>query len=102
MNLGVVESFLEKFKEAEHSYKVALYLGFGIIHSRSYPQCLFNLGTLYMNTGQFEKAIINFEKALKVDPEHDGASINLLGLGLRYRYSLTTTCGSMNVFGGSK
>jgi len=102
MNLGVVEGFLEKHKEAEHSFKVALYLGFDIIHSKSYPQCLFNLGTLYMNTGEFEKAISYFEKALKADPNHFGAQINLSGLSLRYYNYLSDKCGSINVFGDSK
>ena len=93
---------MEKFEEAEKSFKVALYVGFDMIHLKHLPQCLFNLGTLYMNTGRFEEAILHFEKALQVNPDHFGADVNLNGLGIRYRMDLTTKCGSMNVFGSSK
>ena len=52
MNLGIVQANLNKFHNAEQSYLEALNLKNGF-----YPDCLFNLGTLYLKLRQFEKAI---------------------------------------------
>ena len=52
MNLGIVQVNLNKFKEAEKSYVKALDLKFGI-----YPDCLFNLGTLYLKMRKLETAV---------------------------------------------
>ena len=52
MNLGIVQANLNKFHSAEQSYLEALNLKNGV-----YPDCLFNLGTLYLKLRQFEKAI---------------------------------------------
>ena len=53
MNLGIVQTNLNKFQDAEQSYTEALRLKFGI-----YPDCLFNLGTLYLKMKQFDKAVL--------------------------------------------
>ena len=52
MNLGIVQANLKKFHNAEQSYLEALNLKNGF-----YPDCLFNLGTLYLKLRQLENAI---------------------------------------------
>ena len=53
MNLGIVQANLKKYQEAEESYLKALNLKLGV-----FPDCLFNLGTMYLKLRQSKKAIL--------------------------------------------
>ena len=65
MNLGIVQTNLNKFQDAEQSYTEALRLKFGI-----YPDCLFNLGTLYLKLKQFDKAVFGNITVSNQIPNH--------------------------------
>lgn len=62
-NLGVAYLALEDFKQAEKNFLVASTL------NPDYPLAFFNLATLYLRTGELEKAEQFFQKYLKLKPE---------------------------------
>lgn len=45
---------------------------------RKFAHAWFNLGVIYMNSGDFANAIENFETTLKIDPQYFNALLNLV------------------------
>ena len=62
-NLGVAYLALENFKQAEKNFLIAATL------NPKYPLAFFNLATLYLRTGELDKAADYFQKYLKLKPE---------------------------------
>ena len=73
--LCVVELKLGKYYDAIESAKKALqydeYPGYSNI------QVWYTLGTAYLKTRKFEKAIENYQKVIKADPKNDDALVNM-------------------------
>ncbi|HAG50487.1 MAG TPA: serine/threonine protein kinase, partial [Deltaproteobacteria bacterium] len=63
-NLGLLDS-------AEGEYKIALKLNPDSLLAHN------NLGVVYAKKGDVEKAIIEFQEALRIDPSYSGARDNL-------------------------
>lgn len=60
-----------KFKEAAADYE-------SIVQSADWSAALFyNLGNAYFRTGEFGRAILNYERALALEPNHPEAQANL-------------------------
>jgi tetratricopeptide (TPR) repeat protein len=60
-----------KFKEAAADYE-------SLVQSADWSAALFyNLGNAYFRTGEFGKAILNYERALALEPNHPEAQANL-------------------------
>ena len=62
--LGAVLSFTGRLKEAETKIKKALFL-----NPIPPPRYFYQLGLVYQNCNKFEKAVSEYEKALKLNPD---------------------------------
>ncbi|CAG7826142.1 unnamed protein product [Allacma fusca] len=71
MNLGIVLS-RKNTTEAMDCYFKALE------HRRRYPDCEYNLGNLYLDVGDKERAIKSWIKAVSLKPTHTQAWVNLI------------------------
>jgi tetratricopeptide (TPR) repeat protein len=67
-NLGVTYLAMNEYAQAEKNLLVAIRL------NPSYPLAYFNLATLYMRTGEMDKAVQFFEKYLNLKPEDVSAA----------------------------
>ncbi len=72
MNLGIVQTALKKYQQAEISYQTALK------HRPFYPDCYFNLGNLYLEQGLLSQALAAWNNATNQRPTHGKAWINQL------------------------
>ena len=72
MNLGVVQANLNELADAEYSYKMAL------SQRKSYPDCHYNLGTLYLKGQHFSKARQHFGTAIQLRQNHFPSWSNLV------------------------
>ncbi|XP_023230734.1 transmembrane and TPR repeat-containing protein 4-like [Centruroides sculpturatus] len=72
MNLGIVQSSKGKVIEAEQSYLTA------INHRKHYPDCYYNLGNLYLEQKQYEKAYLAWKNATTLQPNHLVAWNNMI------------------------
>ena len=72
MNLGTVQAALRDFEVAEKSYVKALSL------RRSYPDCWYNLGNLYLKFAKAVKAKEAFDQAIFLNPNHRSSWLNLV------------------------
>ena len=82
-NLGVVLLRVGRWDEAQEALLSALKLeGF------RYAEASYNLGRVYSARGQHDLAAREWRRALKVNPEHDGASYALSRVGAEERISV--------------
>ena len=82
-NLGVVLLRVGRWDEAQEALLSALKLeGF------RYAEASYNLGRVYSARGQHDLAAREWRRALKVNPEHDGASYALSRVGADERISV--------------
>ena len=58
MNLAITQQAQKNFLEAEQNYLKALEL------RTTYPDCEYNLGNLYLKTGQLDLAEMRFRSAI--------------------------------------
>lgn len=73
-NYGHAASKLWLVEEAEHHYNRALQLS---QNQHDFTVLWINLGALYIDMGQFDKALVYVKKVLSVDPTHKNALTNL-------------------------
>ncbi len=82
-NLGVVLLRIGRWDEAQEALLSALKLeGF------RYAEASYNLGRVYSAQGQHDLAAREWRRALKVNPEHDGASYALSRVGAEERIAV--------------
>ena len=82
-NLGVVLLRVGRWDEAQEALLSALKLeGF------RYAEASYNLGRVYSAQGQHDLAVREWRRALKVNPEHDGASYALSRVGVEERIAV--------------
>ncbi|MDA2931073.1 tetratricopeptide repeat protein, partial [Acidobacteria bacterium AH-259-O06] len=70
-NLGSVLATARRYREALRSFQQARKLGSDTV------ELMNNLGILYMEQGQPDKARAEFERAVQADPSHYGSHLNL-------------------------
>ena len=63
-NLGFAQHAIKMHEQAEMSYQNALNI------SPQLTDVLFNQGNLYCDTGEFNKAILSYQKAIAIQPNH--------------------------------
>lgn len=75
MNLGIVQTSLGKYLDAEKAYQSALR------HKRgAYADCHYNLGNLYLAQGRKSQAMTSWRNATEHRPTHLKAWINQIVL----------------------
>lgn len=82
-NLGVISEAEEKMGEAETYYNEAL------SHNPFYSDALNNLGAIYVQRGDFQKAKQFYEKGLQSDKTHPKLLLNLAMLNELYLHNLS-------------
>lgn len=73
-------ALISKAKEAYEAkdYKLAVQLYEQLVVQGFHaPQLNYNLANAYYKNGNFTKAILNYERAIKLDPDYENASFNL-------------------------
>lgn len=82
-NLGVVLLRVGRWDEAQEALLAALKL-----ESFRYAEASYNLGRVYSARGQHDLAAREWRRALKVDPQHDGAAYALSRVGTEERIAV--------------
>lgn len=77
ISIGDSVAKAEKAYQEESYFEVISTYEFILATGQNSPDLFYNLGNAYFKNNQFAKAILNFERCLKLDPKHEDALFNL-------------------------